>query len=81
MKFIVLFFLFFVSFSALCEEETGETCRSYVINVQTKTKYCLLDRDDKIAEFDKRLKEDQSLQAIEPYRKDDPNGQQQQNNP
>jgi hypothetical protein len=52
-------------------DEGKETCRSYVIVAPENTKYCLLDQDEKIAEFDRKLHEEQNTQWLDELQKND----------
>ena len=64
MKFVVLFTLLVLASPSYAEEETGETCRSYVIDHSLDKKYCLRDLDEKIEKYNIQLQAGKSMQDL-----------------
>ena len=72
MKYHIAFFLFFLFVCSVRAEESAETCRSYVlVGPPENVKFCLRDRDDKIAEYDKTLNEELHRQEFADSLKND----------
>ena len=67
MKYTVLFILLILTFPSYAKEDTGETCRSYVIDHSINKKYCLRDLDEKIEEVNRKLQQERNPQESSSY--------------
>lgn len=72
MKHIVLLTALIISSNSLSANPDQETCRSFAYHLPTNTKYCLLDQDEKIREFDEQLLAEKNKEWINGIQKDDP---------